>query len=79
MKPAPRQRSRTGLPLGSPASSAAENAAMPPQGDPPRRGHCSFRSAFEEALQVTDLGPRPQEIRVRWNRAAGAYIWTVRN
>jgi hypothetical protein len=46
--------------------------------DLPVRGHRSFRSAFEEALQVSDVGVSPREIRVRWNRSDDSYTWSIR-
>ena len=44
----------------------------------PARGHRSFRSAFEEALQVTDVGIPPREIRLRWNQSSDSYTWSIR-
>ena len=44
----------------------------------PVRGHRSFRSAFEEALQVTDVGIPPREIRLRWNQSSDSYTWSIR-
>jgi hypothetical protein len=44
----------------------------------PRRGHRSFSSAFEEAVQVTSVGARLREIRVKWNQNNDSYTWSVR-
>jgi|WetSurMetagenome_2_1015567.scaffolds.fasta_scaffold1586562_1 hypothetical protein len=44
----------------------------------PAAGHSTFRSAFEEAMQVTGIGIAPREIRVRWNPGSRSYTWTVR-
>jgi hypothetical protein len=43
-----------------------------------RRGHDSFDSAFEEAVQVSGMGTPPREIRVRHNQCDGFYTWTVK-
>lgn len=44
----------------------------------PISGHHSFRSAFEETVQVTGVGAAPHEIRVRWNPGSRTYTWSVR-
>jgi hypothetical protein len=55
-----------------PSLPASESAALP------ARGHTTFRSAFDEAVQVTGIGVAPREIRVRWNPGSRSYTWTVR-
>jgi hypothetical protein len=63
----------------APASAAGLVADSPSLKEPrtPRRGHGSFRSAFDEAVEMTGGGVRPKEIRVRWNPSGGSFTWTI--